>query len=235
MHNEHIFFLIHSSFNHDTRTCTQIGTTRSTPRIPCTSYQPLQDFPVDKQRHQAPLWRGNLQSGGNPRNTCSTGYEPKELATVSRISSITDPYQLHDVQEKLEKKIPELQSPKKWKNLEKLGTHGLPDYKISETSYCQSHMHFDDSVESIADSDLEDGELRKILSAGAEVMPPGQPARDHMANGRVEMAVREVTLQCRTLPVAAEQNTNVRIADDNPLLGWRLLFAGHVMNKNENW
>ena len=30
---------------------------------------------------------------------------------------------------------------------------GLPDSKKSETSYFQSQMHFDDSVESIADSD----------------------------------------------------------------------------------
>ena len=62
-------------------------------------HQPLQERPVEKQRHQEPLWRENQQSGGNPRNTFSTfstGYEPKELATLSRISGITDPYQLHD-------------------------------------------------------------------------------------------------------------------------------------------
>ena len=40
----------------------------------------------------------NLQSGGNPRKTFSTGYEPKELATVSRISRITYPFLLHDAQ-----------------------------------------------------------------------------------------------------------------------------------------
>ena len=45
------------------------------------------------------------------------------------------------------------------------GTTGLPDSKISETSNFQSHMHFDDSVERIADSDLEDGELQKILTS----------------------------------------------------------------------
>ena len=36
----------------------------------------------------------------------------------------------------------------------------------AETSYPQSHMHSDyDSAESIADSDLEDGELRKMLTS----------------------------------------------------------------------
>ena len=43
------------------------------------------------------------------------------------------------------------------------GTADLPDSKISETSYFRSLMHFDNSVESIADSDLEDGELQNNL------------------------------------------------------------------------
>ena len=37
--------------------------------------------------------------------------------------------------------------------------------KISETSCFESQMHFDDSVESTADSDLEDGELQKMLTS----------------------------------------------------------------------
>ena len=39
----------------------------------------------------------------------------------------------------------------------------MPDSEISETSCFQSQMHFDDSVESIADPDLEDEELQKML------------------------------------------------------------------------
>ena len=36
----------------------------------------------------------------------------------------------------------------------------------AETSYLQSQMHSDyDSAESITDSDLEDGELRKMLAS----------------------------------------------------------------------
>ena len=38
---------------------------------------------ADELRHQESLWREDLQSGGNPRTTAPTGYEPKELATVS--------------------------------------------------------------------------------------------------------------------------------------------------------
>ena len=52
-----------------------------------------------------------------------------------------------------------------------------------------------------------------------------------MANGRVEMAVREVERQCRTIWVSYEQNTSVRIADDSLLLSWLHRFASQVMKK----
>ena len=67
--------------------------------------------------------------------------------------------------------------------------------------------------------------------AGVEVIPEGPPEGDHMANGRVEMAVREVKRQCRTLRISAEQNTGGRIADDSPLLSWLPRFVPQVMNK----
>ena len=44
-------------------------------------------------------------------------------------------------------------------------TAGIPDSKLSETSYFQPKMHFDDSVESTADSDLEDWESQKLLTS----------------------------------------------------------------------
>ena len=34
-----------------------------------------------------------------------------------------------------------------------------------EKSYLQSQMHFDESTESIADYDLDDGELQKLLTS----------------------------------------------------------------------
>ena len=46
-----------------------------------------------------------------------------------------------------------------------IGTGGLPDSKIPDTSYFQSQVHFDDSVQSTADSDLEDGESQKMLNS----------------------------------------------------------------------
>ena len=66
---------------------------------------------------------------------------------------------------------------------------------------------------------------------GVEVIPQGPLEGDHMANSRVEMAVREVTRQCRTLRICAEPNTSVRISDDSPLLSWLPRFATQVMNK----
>ena len=42
---------------------------------------------------------------------------------------------------------------------------------------------------------------------GVEVIPQGPPEGDHMANGRVEMVVREAKRQCRRLRISAEQNT----------------------------
>ena len=66
--------------------------------------------------------------------------------------------------------------------------------------------------------------------AGVEVIHQGPPEGDHMANGRVESAVREVKRQCRRLRISAEQNTNVHIADDSPLLSWLLSFAAQVVN-----
>ena len=66
---------------------------------------------------------------------------------------------------------------------------------------------------------------------GVEVIAQGPLEGDHMANGRVEMAVKEVKRQCRTLRISAEQNTSVGIADDSPLLSWLPRFAAQVMNK----
>ena len=74
---------------------------------------------------------------------------------------------------------------------------------------------------------LQDAVIQEC--AGVEVIPQG--LGDHMANGRV---VREVNRHCRTLGISAEQNTNVRIADDSPLLRWLPRFAAEVTNNTRN-
>ena len=51
--------------------------------------------------HPADLQAPSPQSGGNPRTTTPTGYEPKELAPVSRIEAYSgDPHQFFDAQER---------------------------------------------------------------------------------------------------------------------------------------
>ena len=52
---------------------------------------------------------------------------------------------------------------------------------------------------------------------------------DQMANGRVEMTVREVKRQ-----ISAEQNTSVRIADHSPLLSWLPSFCSPSHELKEN-
>ena len=66
---------------------------------------------------------------------------------------------------------------------------------------------------------------------GVDKIPQGPLEGDHMANNRVELAVRDVKRQCRTLRISAEPNTSVRIGDDSPFLSWLPRFAAQVMNK----
>ena len=69
---------------------------------------------------------------------------------------------------------------------------------------------------------LQDAVIHRCV--GEEVIPQGPPEGDHMANGPVEMAVREVKRQCRTLQILC-------IADDRQFLSWLSRFAAQVINK----
>ena len=59
------------------------------------------------------------------------------------------------------------------------------------------------------------------------MIPQGPPEGGQMANGRVEIAVREVKRQCRTFRMSARQNTSVGVHFS---VGF-LVFAAQVMNK----
>ena len=76
-----------------------------------------------------------------------------------------------------------------------LQTQSLLDHEMAETSlvekmsHVQSQMHFDESMESIADSDLEVGDLQKLLAS---------PLNAHRASGKPDATVvpeREVSAQ----------------------------------------
>ena len=66
------------------------------------------------------------------------------------------------------------------------------------------------------------------------MIPQGPPEGDHMANGRVALAEREVKRQCRTLRISVEQNTSARMADDSPLLSWLHPFCSPRHEQREN-
>ena len=67
--------------------------------------------------------------------------------------------------------------------------------------------------------------------AGVEVIPQGPLEGDHMANGRVDMAVRAVKRQCRTLWISAQQNVSVCLADDSPPFSWLLRLAAQEQER----
>ena len=62
------------------------------------------------------------------------------------------------------------------------------------------------------------------------MIPQGPPEGDHKAIGRVQIAVRELKRQCRSLRISDEQNTSVRNADDSPLFSWLPRFATQGKN-----
>ena len=97
---------------------------------------------------------------------------------------------------------------------------------ISDLGFRRISLNCDDEPSTEA---LQDEMIHACV--GVEVVPQEPLEVDHMANGRVEMAVSEVKRRCRTLRISAEQNTIVRIEDDSPLLSWLPRFAAQVMNK----
>ena len=67
---------------------------------------------------------------------------------------------------------------------------------IKELGFCRTIMKCDNETSTNA---LLDAVIHACV--GVEVIPQGPPEDDHMANGRVEMAVKEVKRQCRTLRI----------------------------------
>ena len=55
--------------------------------------------------------------------------------------------------------------------------------------------------------------------------------REAMIYSCVEVVVREMKRQCRTLRISVEHNTSARITDDISLLNWIPHFAMQLLNK----
>ena len=142
-------------------TPSSMSTSSSSPTSPTTqrehSVHPahLQALSVDKLRHQESLWRENLQCGGNPRTTTPTGYEPKELATVSRIEDFSgDPYQFYDVQENYTEEDNRAPITEELEEFGEIRTAGVPDFKLSATTFVFNRR--------CISTNFEDGGLEKM-------------------------------------------------------------------------
>ena len=90
-----------------------------------------------------------------------------------------------------------------------MGTQSLLDHEMAETSlvekmsYLQSQMHFDESMGSTADSDLEDGESQKLLTS---------PLYAQRASGKPDVMV----VQEREVSAQASHSSEDHRASGNP-------------------
>ena len=79
----------------------------------------------------------------------------------------------------------------------------MQDSKPSETFYIQWQMRLDDSVETTADSDLEDGELQKMLTSPLYVQkasekPDAMVMQEREASAQCTQADRKDSLRSQT-------------------------------------
>ena len=96
-----------------------------------------------------------------------------------------------------------------------MGQPACPDSETSETSYFESQMHFDDSVESTADSDLEDGELQKMLTSPlyaqkASGKPDALVMQEREVSAQLTQAGKEKAMEKTNALFSSEQGNLIR-------------------------
>ena len=101
-HMSHPWLFSHAPFSMSTSSSS--STFPSAPQehaVQSVYQEQLREHSVDEQRYPEPFCCENLQSGGNPRTTTPTGYEPKQLETniIETEAYSGDPYQLYEIQE----------------------------------------------------------------------------------------------------------------------------------------
>ena len=97
-----------------------------------------------------------------------TGYEPKSVEFKDIETEAIEPEDLEPRRIELERNLEKDPYQIQERFMRNSPTEDMDEFGIvgADTFYLQSQMHFDhDSAESIADSDLEDGELRKMLAS----------------------------------------------------------------------
>ena len=107
-------------------------------------------------------------SGGSTQFPSFTGYEPKTVEFKDIDAEAIHPEDLEPRRNELDRNLGADPNQRQERFVRNSITEGMDELgKVgAEMSYLQSQMHSDDdSAESIADSDLEDGELRKMLAS----------------------------------------------------------------------
>ena len=107
-----------------------------------------------------------------------------------------------------------------WSKLRDLLRTEMP-HRILHFISCSVFIKDLGSFRIILKCDMEPS-TKALQDAAIEACAGVEVVGDHMANGGVKLAVREVKQQCRTLRISPEHDTGVRIADDSPLLSWLL-------------
>ena len=107
------------------------------------------------------------QRGGSTQILSLAGYEPKSVEIITVETEAIDPEDLEPRRIEPGRNLGtdpyQIQERYMINSTEDKGEFGKVG---AETSYLQSQIHSDyDSAESTADSDLEDGELRKMLAS----------------------------------------------------------------------
>ena len=98
-------------------------------------------------------------------------FTTEEIATIPMMSPKEDIYKLYDVQREFGEQYQQAPVMEETRGFGQIQVHSLLHQEmakmspIKEMSYLQSRIHFDESMESNADSDLEDGEIRKLLTS----------------------------------------------------------------------
>ena len=106
--------------------------------------------------------------GDVPRSTkipSLTGYEPKSVENKAFDTEAIEPEDLEPRRSELDRNLATDPYQRQERFMRNFITEDMDEFgKVgAEKSHLQSQMHSDfDSAESIADSDLEDGELRKM-------------------------------------------------------------------------
>ena len=108
------------------------------------------------------------QSGGSTQIQSLTGYEPKSVEIDAIDTEAIEPEDLEPRRIELDRKFGTDPYQRQERFMRNSVSEDMDEFgKVgAEMSYFQSQMHSDyDSAESMADSDLEDGELRKMLAS----------------------------------------------------------------------